>query len=196
MTQQIVLLRHGVTQANEKWLYCGKTNLPLSQRGAEELREKRLQGGYPDVSGFAVYTSGMLRTEQTLELLFGEVPHTAQPGLREVSFGEFEMHSYEELKQRPDYQAWIMGDNEKNVPPGGESGEQMKARVFECFDRLLKDSKNILIVAHGGPVAALMARLFPGEARTRYEWQPRGGEGYEILLDNQQPVSWKKLPDR
>ena len=195
MTQRVVLLRHGVTQANESWLYCGKTDLPLSEKGAADLREKRLRGGYPDVSEFEVCTSGMLRAEQTLELLFGSVAHTAQPGLREVSFGKFEMHSYDELKEQPDYQAWITGDNEKNVPPGGESGQQMKMRVFECFDRLIESGKSLLIVAHGGPVAAIMARLFPNEARSRYEWQPRGGEGYEIEFENGAAASWKGIPD-
>ena len=34
----IYLIRHGKTSANEKHLYCGSTDLPLSNAGKEELR--------------------------------------------------------------------------------------------------------------------------------------------------------------
>ena len=30
---RILLLRHGITEANEKHLYCGSTDLPLSPAG-------------------------------------------------------------------------------------------------------------------------------------------------------------------
>ena len=34
----IYLIRHGKTEANEKRLYCGSTDLPLSEKGRAELR--------------------------------------------------------------------------------------------------------------------------------------------------------------
>ena len=37
----IYLIRHGKTEANELHLYCGSTDLPLSQSGREELRRIR-----------------------------------------------------------------------------------------------------------------------------------------------------------
>ena len=33
----VYLIRHGKTEANEKRLYCGSTDLPLSEKGREEL---------------------------------------------------------------------------------------------------------------------------------------------------------------
>ena len=35
---KILLLRHGLTEANEKHLYCGSTDLPLSPAGRAALR--------------------------------------------------------------------------------------------------------------------------------------------------------------
>jgi alpha-ribazole phosphatase len=49
----------------------------------------------------------MRRTEQTLKILFGDVPHKINERFREVDFGVFEMKSYESLKEQEDYQAWI-----------------------------------------------------------------------------------------
>ena len=105
----LYLIRHGRTEANEKWLYCGSTDLFLSESGAEEL--KKIKYNVPKNAIFL--TSGMNRTEQTLKILFGDVPHKIDRRFREVDFGVFEMKSYESLKEQMDYQAWISGDNEK-----------------------------------------------------------------------------------
>ena len=36
---EIILIRHGKTIANEKRLYCGKTDLSLSNSGVVELKK-------------------------------------------------------------------------------------------------------------------------------------------------------------
>lgn len=169
----LYLIRHGRTEANERHLYCGSTDLPLSPSGAEALKALHY-----DIENARFLTSGMLRTEQTLALLFGEVPHEADPRFREIDFGIFEMHSYEELKDDPQYQAWITGDNFRNVPPNGESGEAMTRRVLEAFHSL-PDTDTVLIT-HGGVIAAIMEDAFPEEGKNRYQWQPSPGRGYAI----------------
>ena len=35
----LALIRHGKTEANEKHLYCGKSNIPLSENGIKELND-------------------------------------------------------------------------------------------------------------------------------------------------------------
>ena len=172
----IYLNRHGKTEANEKWLYCGSTDLPLSEKGREELSRIHY-----DIKNVRFLTSGMKRTNETLRILFGDVPCGEDPRFREVDFGIFEMNSYEELKDTPDYRTWCTGNNEANVPPGGESGLQMKKRVLEAFSEIREDT---VIVCHGGVIAAIMAHLFPDEKKTRYDWQPKNGFGY-ILENNQ-----------
>lgn len=168
----VYLIRHGKTEANEKRLYCGSTDLLLSEKGREEL--KNLHYDLPNVH---FLTSGMKRTNETLHILFGNVPFEEDHRFREVDFGIFELRGYEELKAMPAYQAWISGDNERNVPPGGESGEQMRKRVLEAFSEIREDT---VLVAHGGVIAAIMEYLFPNENKSRYEWQPQNGCGYVV----------------
>ena len=183
---KLYFIRHGRTEANEKWLYCGSTDLSLSEAGA-----KALENVHYNVQKDCIYmTSGMLRTEQTLKILFGDVPHTIDKRFREVDFGIFEMHSYEQLKSDPVYQEWITGDNEKNVPPNGESGEQMLVRVLDGLKDLQKESKDIVLVTHGGVIAAMMAHLFPQEDKNRYTWQPKPGCGYAIDENGYQELSF------
>ena len=177
---KLVLLRHGLTGANEKHLYCGATDIGLSAAGKETLQLRKKETAYPDVSGMHIITSGMRRCEETLSLLFGDVPHEADPAFREMDFGVFEMRSYDEMKGDPVYIAWITGDNEKNVAPGGESGEIMAVRVLEGLGRLLTDGRDTMLVTHGGVIAVIMAQLFPSEGKNRYEWQPSPGGGYVV----------------
>lgn len=219
----MLLIRHGKTEANEKHLYCGSTDLPLSANGRAELERKRdaLGLGGKEQTGGALtgaeqinifdslgncrfLTSGMLRTEQTLQILFGNVPFETDARFREMDFGIFEMHSYEELKDRPEYQVWITGNNEANICPGGESGVQMRERVLEGLRDLMgqpeanaapetemvseteavSEPEMVVMVTHGGTIAIIMEALFPGEDRNRYSWQPAPGGGYLIEGDS------------
>ena len=177
----IYLIRHGKTEANEKHLYCGCTDLSLSKSGREELEQLHY-----DIKNVCFITSGMKRTNETLQILFGDVPYEVEPRFREVDFGIFEMHSYEELKDTPDYQAWLAGDNNINVPPNGESGVQMKARVLAALFEIREDA---CIITHGGVIAAIMEHLFPNESKNRYEWQPKPGHGY--VIDG---MKYEKIP--
>lgn len=168
----VYLIRHGRSEANKSNLYCGISDSPLSDVGKEELRSIHY-----DIKNVRFITSGMKRTDETLKILFGDVPYEIEPRFREVDFGIFEMQSYAQLKDRADYQAWLEGDNEANVPPQGESGNQMKARVLQALSEITEDT---CIITHGGVIAAIMEYLFPGEDKNRYQWQAQNGHGYVI----------------
>lgn len=172
----IYLIRHGKTEANEKQLYCGSTDLPLSETGRLELKNIIY-----NIKNVHFITSGMKRTNETLKILFGDVPYEVDVRLREVDFGVFEMHSYEELKEFHEYQAWLNGDNEANIPPKGESCVQMKQRVLEAFCEIKQD---VCIITHGGVIACIMEYMFPNESKCRYEWQPKPGHGYAVEQHN------------
>lgn len=176
--KRLILIRHGKTAANEAHLYCGSTNLPLSEQGRAELHPLNLPLKSP-----TFFSSGLLRTEQTARILFGDVPMSPLPEFREVDFGIFEMRSYAQLKEDAAYQAWISGDNMKNTPPGGESGEAFTARILAALPKLSQVPGDCVLVTHGGVIAAIMAHLFPGEGKNRYEWQPKPGCGYIISED-------------
>lgn len=173
---RLYLIRHGKTEANERHCYCGSTDLSLTEGGIEELKKK----DYKVPENCRFMTSGMKRTEETLFYLFGNVVHTKNDCFKEIDFGTFEMCSYEQLKDREDYQKWITGDNEKNIPPNGESGEQMRIRVMDGVKKLLEEDQDTVLISHGGVIASIMEQLFPEEGKNRYLWQPKPGSGYVI----------------
>ena len=169
---KLYLIRHGATRANLEHLYCGSTDLPLSAEGAEALRALRY-----DTPKARYLTSGMRRANETMEILFPGQPYEADSRFREVDFGIFEMKSYADLKDTPAYQTWLTGDNEKNIPPQGESGEAFRARVLSALDTLREDT---VLVTHGGVIAVILEAMFPNEGKNRYQWQPRPGRGYAV----------------
>ena len=179
----IYLIRHGRTEANEKHFYCGSTDLHLTEAGAAALKELHYA-----VGDARFVTSGMKRTEETLRGLFGDVPHTVNREFREIDFGVFEMHGYEDLKDRPDYQAWLTGDNDANVPPEGESGNQMRSRVVKAFRALQAEDRDTVVITHGGVIAIILETLFPECGKNRYQLQPKPGYGYAIENGTFRPI--------
>jgi len=178
---QIHLIRHGKTMANQQKLYCGSTDIPLSEAGVAELANLREQGIYPiPASGSVFFTSGLLRTQQTLDILYGPVKRETLPQLAEFKFGNFEMHSYEELKNQDDYQAWITDETGAISCPGGECRQSFTRRVLTGFEILSSQDNDTFAVCHGGTITCIMEHLFPG-IRNFYEWQPKPGHGYTII---------------
>ena len=177
---KLYLIRHGATRANLEHLYCGSTDLPLSAEGAEALRALRY-----DTPKARYLTSGMRRANETMEILFPGQAYERDSRFREVDFGIFEMKSYEILKNDPAYLAWITGDNEKNIPPQGESGEMFRARVLTALETLREDT---VLITHGGVIAAIMEAMFPREGKNRYQWQPRPGRGYAVTEEGYREI--------
>lgn len=180
--RRLVLIRHGLTEGNARRWYYGALDLPLLDGGMRALETGAHDGRYPACAGYRVVTSGMLRTEQTLRCIYGDVPHEQWQELREVSFGIFEGRTYDELAGTPDYDAWLAGDWFANVPPGGESFRQASARIREGLARMQRQPEDILAVVHGGTILTIMQTLFPEENRSGYDWQPAPGGGYAVDL--------------
>ena len=193
----IYLFRHGITEGNKRRLYYGSTDLPLIKEGIAAIDTRKRAKVYPfyyDIKDYLFVTTDLIRTEQTLFEIYGEIEHKTDSRLREFSFGDFEMLSYEDLKDREDYQAWITGDNWRNVCPNGESGEIMLERSLIAMKDYI--GKDCFIVCHGGVIAGLMLTWFPGDetAEHFYAWQPNPCEGYKIEFDeNLKPVKYEKI---
>lgn len=183
-----------MTFASEKKLYCGQSDLPLSEQGAASLLELKQQGIYPK-SADMFFTSGLLRAENTLELLYGPVHRQVLLQLAEYKFGIFEMKSYEELKKQAEYQAWIADETGLVTCPGGESRQEFTHRVLAGFGVLTektRQNETTLAVCHGGVIVAIMEHLFPSTRRF-YEWQPEPGRGYSITYAPEEPYSWSNI---
>lgn len=136
MRSQICLIRHGKTVGNVRRLYYGKTDVPLAQEGMDELKAQNEKGIYPKSDYCQIMTTGLIRTVQTKDIIYGEHPYGVIEDLQEINFGEFEMKSYEQLLENADYRDWITAEDLDKVPPGGESIRQFNHRVIRGYETL------------------------------------------------------------
>ena len=185
--KRLILIRHSLTTGNERRWYYGSADLPLSDAGRALCKDKRGQLPVSQSAQFA--TTGMLRTEQTLQLLFGDVPHAVFPSLREMALGRFECRTYDELKDDADYQRWLSDADGAFVIPGGESNAGFARRVEQGVQSLLrKYDGELVVVCHGGTIRRAMSALFPDSGRSFWDWKagPCGGylvDGVSFIMD-------------
>ncbi len=180
----LLLVRHFPTKGNRLKKYIGRTDEPLDDEA------ERIVINYPYVE--AVVITPMLRCRQTAKLLFPENRYLVCDQLRETDFGDFEGKTYEELKENPDYQAWISGGASGKVPNGESRGEFVK----RCMDGCHKFIKNLLdqqiesaaFVIHGGTIMAILSELAV-EEKDFYDWQIKNGRAFSLELDEQ---LWKE----
>ena len=198
MKSYIHFIRHGITQGIlNKWYY-GNVDLPLIDEGVRELRDLKAQGIYPDAGGAACYTSGMLRANQTFEVIYESSNYRVISDLREISFGDWECKTFEELKAQEGFDEWMNDRKGEFTFPGGDSPLGFYNRVSRGLDELLAAHRNTgaassIVVCHGGVISACMCRLLNEPKENFWEWTPGPGRGYSVALDGKRVLGYQKL---
>ncbi|SFD02514.1 histidine phosphatase family protein [Clostridium uliginosum] len=185
----LYLIRHGKTYCNKEGLYCGKSDIALCDEGISDLMLKKKENDYPVTETY--FTSGLKRTNQTLEILYPKEKYDVLPELCEYDFGEFELKSYEDLKDNREYQNWILDDIGTISCPSGESKKQFRERIVIGLNKLVEDlksknKKSALIVTHGGTIGTLLEILYDDE-KSFLDWQPKVGDGYKLKISTGVP---------
>ncbi|MGE7765410.1 histidine phosphatase family protein [Peribacillus sp. NPDC096540] len=175
----ITLLRHGLTEANERKSYLGWTDSPLSIKGEKEILG--LRGSYPQYE--KIHTSDLPRCIETARLLFPDVVPIKHTAFREMNFGSWEGRTYEELKTDGDYQKWLERPMEAMVP-GGESYLEFSGRVQKGWNQLISgEESQYVLMTHGGVVRELLVRYAPVE-KSFFDWGISHGMGYELIWED------------
>lgn len=164
---QLVLIRHGQSEWNLENRFTGWTDVPLSPKGEEEARNagKKIKGYKFD----KVYTSVLQRAIKTYELAaeaagFNHLPVEKNKALNERMYGDLQGLNKEETRKKfgaKQVQLWRRSFDV--APPNGESLKDTADRVlpywYSQIEPDLKAGKNILVVAHGNSLRALMMHL-------------------------------------
>ncbi|MBR4627542.1 MAG: histidine phosphatase family protein [Ruminococcus sp.] len=183
---RISIIRHGMTEANDKGLYIGTTDIPLSPKGAADLAAKADEFIYPAVH--RVYTSPLRRCTETADILFPYTEQCVVDDLRELNFGEFENKSIDELAKRKDYNEWLRGGKDVR-PPKGESIEELTARTYKALHNIITDMMNeglthCALITHGG-VLSNMLSCFGLPKYPPSQITAEAGGGFDVLATAQ-----------
>ena len=165
-------------------MFYGHSDVPLADEGVGDIKARSSKGLYPDPKEAEYFTSGLIRTEQTLSLIYGDVPHTRLDSLKEIDFGDYEFKTHNELKKDPAYLSWLSDESGLSAPHGGENFAEFAARVNAGFLSVLEsNAEHSVIVCHGGVICVIMDSCFDGIFTNRFQWLPEPGHGYTVAFD-------------
>ncbi len=163
----LVISRHGESEWNLLGKWTGWTDVGLTEKGYADT--VRLGDLIRDVKFDEAYTSALKRTHQTLDALLEgqgtkELPTTQATELNERDYGDLTGKNKWEVKSEIGEEAFNGIRRGWDYPvPGGETLKMVYERVIPYFKReilpKLQAGENILLVAHGNSIRALMKEL-------------------------------------
>ena len=158
------IVRHGETVWNRNGRIQGHTDVPLGESGRRQVKmlAKRLAG----CSFSTVYASDLSRSIESAQVLSEgrDVSIETDSDLREFSYGEWEGLTLAEAEAREPttFAKQLSLADRSFAAPGGEDATQLLDRVRRFHTRAMNRcnaTDNLLIVAHGGPIRALLVCL-------------------------------------
>ena len=163
----LVICRHGESEWNLLGKWTGWTDVGLTEKGRAD--SVCLGVLLKDIKFDEAYTSALKRTRQTLDALLegrgmGSLKTTRATELNERNYGDLTGKNKWEVKAEIGEEAFNGIRRGWDYPvPGGETLKDVYARVVPYFEReilpKLQAGENILLVAHGNSIRALMKRL-------------------------------------
>lgn len=188
-TQTVVLVRHGATEWSESGQHTGVTDLPLLPEGEDEARALA-----PLLAGrrFAlVLSSPMSRAVRTAELA-GLQDVEIEPDLVEWNYGVVEGRTTAEMREDDPEWTVFMSD-----VPGGETADEVGARVDRVIARSLAVHGDVALVGHGHCLRILAARWLDLDARSGRRFSLGSGTISELSWEREQRVmkTWALKPD-
>lgn len=160
----IIHIRHGQTDWNAARRLQGSKDIPLNATGREQAaRNGRALAEELDARGrtaaeFTFVASPLARARETMEIVRRQLGldvsgYATTPALSEVSYGDFEGLTYEDIAvSDPASHAAILADKWHFLPPNGESYVMLTERVGGW---LAASRGDLVIVSHGGVFRAL-----------------------------------------
>ena len=197
---ELILLRHGETEWSRAGRHTGRTDIPLTAKGAADaaalapMVRDRVAGGRLT----AVFASPAQRAQRTAKLAGLTVTKT-DPDLWEWDYGGYEGITTADIqRERPGWSLWRDGVIPGDAEHPGETVEEVGARV----DRVLKRAEpalsdgDVALVAHGHVLRVLTARwlgLRPADGRL---FRLDTGTVSTLGAEHEEPVilSWNVPP--
>lgn len=190
-TYKIYLIRHGLTEGNDRGQYIGRTDLPLSPEGLSQLLQMKEQFEYPKPRKF--YAAPLSRCRQTLNVLFPKCQVEDVEGLTECDFGDWEGKTVNELRSNPVFKDWVAG--KQGEIPGGEAAADFQQRVMAAFEAtvetILKSGETESVICVPGGVLMLIMTVYGLPQMEMKEWATSAGCGFCLRVT---PEIWMREP--
>lgn len=164
---QLILVRHGQSTWNALDKWTGATDVGLSKRGEEEahelanlLRDKKIDICFTSSQQRAIKTWEIIRQELGLD----DIHTIPDKALNERDYGDLTGLRRRDVEAKYGHQQFMKWRRGWDVEvPGGENLKDVYARAVPYYKQqilpYLVDGKNVIIVAHGNSLRALLKYL-------------------------------------
>ena len=156
----LYLVRHGQSVGNERQLFFGWSDHPLTQLGKEQARQAARM--LKDVNFTRCVSSDLIRAWDTAQICVEGrgIAVEADSALREQDLGALEDLTFDQAHERHgEAFSRMLADWVHVDPPGGESVAHMKRRVGACVDDIVRRGEDALIVAHNGSLSLILSHF-------------------------------------
>ena len=167
--RNLILVRHGQSEWNEKNLFTGWENPGLTMKGIDEAKNAGNLIKELDIDFEYMFTSALTRAQLTGSIILENIDQTEitivkDKALNERFYGDLQGLNKDECRKKwGDEKVQIWRRSFDKGPPGGETLKETGERVLpyylkNIFPLILKDM-NILIAAHGNSLRSLIKYL-------------------------------------
>ena len=166
----LTIVRHGESVWNKQNLFTGFKDVELSEDGIIEAKEcaNEIKSNCVGMRYDAAFTSNLQRAYKTCEIIKSELdyydidfPIVKLSNLNERDYGDLTgLNKKDTAEKYGEEQVQLWRRSVDVRPPNGENLIDVIDRVKKCYNEyilpLLERNKNILIVAHGNSIRALL----------------------------------------
>ena len=167
--KNLILVRHGQSEWNQKNIFTGWENPGLTQQGRKEAKLAGILINNLEIKFNYLYTSALVRAQLTGSIILDNVNQEnvkiiKNKALNERYYGDLQGLNKDECRNKwGEDQVQIWRRSYTVGPPGGESLKQTGERVMpyflnEIFPLILK-GENIIVSAHGNSLRSLIKYL-------------------------------------
>ena len=167
--RNLILVRHGQSEWNEKNLFTGWENPGLTKKGLDEARNAGILIDELDIEFHCMFTSALIRAQLTGSIILETINQTKievikDKALNERFYGDLQGLNKDECREKwGEEQVQIWRRSYDGGPPGGESlketGERVLPYYLDQIHPLINLDKNIIIAAHGNSLRSLIKHL-------------------------------------
>jgi 2,3-bisphosphoglycerate-dependent phosphoglycerate mutase len=163
----LTLIRHGQSIYNLENLFTGNVDVALTSLGKEEAKQAGIKLKNYEYS--IAYTSVLKRAEESLRIILEVIHQTTIPiiadkALNERRYGRLQGQNKDEVSKKYSSEQLEIWRRSYDIrPPDGESLADTYDRVVPYYRKeiepKLRTGQNVLIVAHGNSLRALVMHL-------------------------------------
>jgi alpha-ribazole phosphatase len=197
---ELIFVRHGRTESNDRGLLHGRTDIPLAPFGEEQAaRVAQRLARFEQIN--LLYSSPLRRAFETAREI-GEltgIPPIVDPRLSEFDFGDLEGLTFDELQRSHPalYLSMIDPSGFDQRFPNGESRRHLHERVVDVVEHITTQNGEgrVVVVAHLVVIATAVAHLTTGDPHDIIRYLVRNCSITHLEINGSQPANVHLLDD-